>query len=150
MSGKSLRALALGLLARREHTRAQLASRLAPLAGEGEDLEALLDEFVASGFLSDERFAEQFVRRRRGRQGPLRIGQELRARGVDEAGVGAALRDARASEAREALALLRRKYPVPPASADERARQGRFLQNRGFSLAAIRRVLDLPADEDTG
>ena len=150
MSGKSLRAVALGLLARREHTRAQLAMRLAPLAGEGDDVGALLDDLERGGYLSDERFAEQFVRRRRGRQGPLKIERELRARGVGDADVGAALSGPRETEGREALHLLRRKYPAPPASADERARQGRFLQNRGFTLAVIRRVLDLPADEDTG
>ena len=38
-------------------------------------------------------------------------------------------------------AVWARKFAALPASAEERARQMRFLQYRGFSSAAIRSVL---------
>ena len=58
----ALRARALRLLARREHSRAELRRKLAPHVEEGVDLEALLDDFTQRGWLSEERFVEQTVR----------------------------------------------------------------------------------------
>ncbi len=37
--------------------------------------------------------------------------------------------------------ILRRKYPSPAATREERARRARFLQSRGFSHDVIRRLV---------
>ena len=55
---RSLRERALGFLARREHTRAELRRKLAPQAGSPGELDALLDDLVRRKLLSEERFAE--------------------------------------------------------------------------------------------
>ena len=64
---KTLKARAIGLLARREHSRAELRERLLATGADREATEALLDELAALGFLSDARFAHAVVRQKQGR-----------------------------------------------------------------------------------
>jgi regulatory protein len=144
--GSSLRARALALLARRDHARAELARKLAAHCTEADDLDALLDELERAGWLSDRRVAESTARRSAGRHGPLRIARALQQRGVDPDAVDAVVRAARDTEFEQARLALRRRFPDPPVDAADRARQGRFLQARGFGLGVIHRVLKAAAD----
>jgi regulatory protein len=145
-----LRARAVRMLARRDYARTELAGKLAPHVTEGEDLAALLDDLQARGFLSDARFAEQLANRHRGRHGPLTIERELRRRGVPDDIVSTTVTEARLKEYEEAQRVLRRKFAAGPASMQEWARQGRYLQARGFSLDVIRRLLRTPIDQELG
>ena len=141
MSGPDLRARALALLGRREHTRHELARKLAAHAETPEILDALLETLTEEGLLSDARAAEAVLRVRSGRHGLLRIRQELQQRGVPEDVAASALETARGEELASARQVWSRKFSRPPANAEERARQGRYLQNRGFSLSVIQQVL---------
>ncbi len=141
-----LRERALRLLARREHSRAELARKLAPHAGEGDALDTLLTELVGRKLLSDERYAEARSRQLARKFGAARIAHELRASGVDDATAGGALVAARESEAERAREVWRRKFRVPAATREERAKQMRFLQSRGFSFDAIRAALGAADD----
>ena len=137
----SLKARALRYLSAREHSRAELAKKLARHAAESDDIDALLDELQAAKFLSNERFSESLVNRRASRFGNARILRELQEHGVD----GDALTDAKSrlagDEAERAMDVWRRKFGNPPADAAARAKQMRFLQQRGFSHEAIRAVM---------
>lgn len=141
MADPSLKARALSLLSRREHTRHELGKKLASHAESPEVLDTLLDSLSEEGLLSDERAAEAVLRMRHGRHGLLRIRQELQQRGVPEAVAAKTLESAREAELVSARQVWAKKFSHPPGNADERARQGRYLQNRGFSLAVIRQVL---------
>ena len=147
-STDTLRQRALGLLARREHSRAELRRKLSgpdTLPGE---LEALLDGLVESGLLSDARYAEVFVRSRIERgHGPLRIHRDLRQRGVDDGLARDALAEADV-DWRERLAEVHRKRfgTAPPADRREQARRARFLAQRGFDGDAIRALLTDPGE----
>jgi regulatory protein len=44
-------------------------------------------------------------------------------------------------ELERARAVLERKYREPATSREERAKRGRFLQSRGFSMDVIARLL---------
>ena len=136
-----LRARALRLLARREHSRAELQRKLAPHAQEGSDLEALLDDFTRRGWLSEERFVEQTVRVKSRRFGPLKIAHHLREKGIGEAGIAEALVQSRSGQAEALEAVWRSRFGRAPADAAEKARQIRFLQGRGFALESIRKLL---------
>lgn len=136
-----LRARALRLLARREHSRAELRRKLAPHAGEGTDLESLLEDFTRRGWLSEERFVEQTVRAKSRKYGPLKIANHLRERGIDEAGIQAGLARAKEEESEALASAWRARFGRPPADESERAKQVRFLQQRGFSLDAVLRFL---------
>ena len=63
----SLKSRALRYLSAREHSRSELARKLARHAAESDNLDALLDELEAGKFLSEERFAESLVNRRSAR-----------------------------------------------------------------------------------
>jgi regulatory protein len=134
------------MLARRDHARAELARKLAPHAAPEDDLDGLLDELERTGALSDARLAEQLMRRYQARHGPLKLQATLRRRGVREATAEAAVDAARRGEFAAAADLLRRKFPQRPEDRDDWARRARYLQNRGFSIEVIRRVLDAPPD----
>ncbi len=136
-----LRARALRLLARREHSRAELRRKLGPHVEEGADLEALLDDFTKRGWLSDERFVEQTVRAKATRYGPLKIAHHLREKGIDEAGIESGLAQARAGQDEALASAWRSRFGRPPADEHDRARQVRFLQQRGFPLEAVLRFI---------
>ena len=72
-SGLSLRARAVGLLSRREHSRVELARKLSTHAQSPEELNALLDALAKEGWQSDERFVQGFVHRKAGKQGLVKI-----------------------------------------------------------------------------
>ena len=144
----SLRGRALGYLARREHSRAELLAKLRRHAGPDEDIDVLLDDFVARGWLSEKRLVEQVVNHSR-RFGAARVLNDLRRRGVDPTLVGEAVQPLRQGELAIAREVWRRKFGIVPVDANDRMRQIRFLRNRGFSGATIAQVLkDRSIDEE--
>jgi regulatory protein len=134
-----LRKRAVACLARREHSRAELARKLAAHGSE-EEIEPVLQDLERQGLLSDARFADAYLRSRAGQRGNARLRQDLRAKGlaadIIESQV-AGLTD----ELERARAVWTRKYGAAPADGKEWARQARFLQGRGFSADTIRRLL---------
>ncbi len=94
--------------------------------------------------LSDGRFAEDLLRVRRERgYGPLRIKKEMQDKGVD-AQLIARYVDAADPQWVEVLKRVRRKKfgDRRPKSYQERARQARFLQYRGFTFDQVQSVLN--------
>lgn len=133
-----LRARALRHLARREHSREELARKLAPHAESPEILEGLLGELEGRKLLSNHRFAEMRAHVLSRKYGAARIRQDLKAKGVPDDIVA---RVSEAGELERARAILRRKYREPAATREEHARRARFLQSRGFSYETIRSAL---------
>lgn len=143
MAGRepSLKARALRYLSQREHSRTELARKLSRHAGEGDDVDALLDFLQKNNWLSDERFSESLIHRRSARYGNSRILAELQQNGV----AGEALEQARGTLARDesarACEVWRRKFGEVATDPAGRARQARFLLQRGFSQRAVRDAL---------
>ena len=138
---RSLRERALGFLARREHSRAELRRKLLPHAESPEQLDALLDDLAQCKHLSESRFAEARAHVMSRKFGAARIERDLRAKGVSGAEAASAAREARATEFERALEIWRRKFGKPAADAKEYGRQARFLLARGFSIDVISRIL---------
>jgi len=137
----TLRERALQLLARREHSRAELGRKLAAHLTPEDDLESLLEDLLRRKLLSDERYAESRVYSLSRKFGAARIAHELRAKGLDKELAEQASGAARATEVERAREIWRKKFRVAPGTREERARQMRFLQSRGFSFDAIRAVV---------
>lgn len=133
-----LKARALRYLVRREHSRAELARKLAPHAESTGALERLLDELVARQQLSDERYANERARTLSRKYGPAKIRHDLKAKGIAGHLVAQVSSEGEIDRAR---AVLERKYRQPAATAEERARRARFLQGRGFSTDVITRLI---------
>lgn len=137
----SLRTRGMRYLARREHSRAELKAKLLPHVQEGEDLEAELDTLERRGWLSDERAADQLVNQRRARFGTQRIAHELRRKGIAEDLITQAMPHLKEGELEAAREVWRKKFGALPVSTQEKARQVRFLQSRGFALEVIFKVV---------
>jgi regulatory protein len=144
-----LKARALRLLARREHTRAELARKLAPAAESSAKLEILLDQLNARAQLSDERYAEARTHRLSRKFGAARVRRELVAKGVEREAAARFAADVEKTDLERARLILARKYRTPAIAPTERARRARFLQSRGFSADVIRRSLALGATEES-
>ena len=137
----SLKARALRYLSMREHSRLELARKLARYAEEGDDIEALLDTLEAANFQSQSRFSESLLHRRAHRFGNSRIAMELQSHGLDAATLAAAKTELARDEAGRAREVWRKKFSHPPQDAAERGKQMRFLQQRGFSHQAIQAAM---------
>lgn len=139
--GLSLRERALNLLARREHTRAELQRKLAPHTEDPDELATLLDELSRRGWLSDARFAEALVHDKQAKFGSARLAHELRERGVPDALIREQMADLKETELQRARQVWQAKFGALPEDAKARAKQMRFLQSRGFGLDVIGKVL---------
>ena len=144
----SLKGRALRYLSMREHSRLELGRKLARYAEEGDDVEALLDFLEKNNWLSQERFAESLINRRAARFGNSRVMAELKSHGVD----GEALSDIKAgladTETARATEVWQRKFGTIAADAAERAKQMRFLLQRGFSQRAARIAMQGGPEDD--
>jgi regulatory protein len=140
----SLKARAMRFLARREHSRLELARKLSPLAGTGDNVQSVLDELAQKGWLSDARYAEQSVRARARRFGPIKVAHELRCKGIGEETIEAAFRAAGVDGAADMQRVWSSRFARKPENNRERARQVRFLQGRGFPLDPVLRFLRTP------
>lgn len=134
-----LKVRALRYLARREHSRAELARKLSPHAESPAMLEGVLDELAAKRQLSDERYADARTHWLERKYGAAKIRQDLKAHGVAEAVVE---RVSAEGDYERAKAIVARKYRGPATTREEKAKRARFLQSRGFSYDVIRRLID--------
>lgn len=136
-----LRERALRYLARREHSRWELTRKLEQAGFVPEEIAPLLDEFEEKNWLSDRRFAESWVADHQAKAGSVKLGYELRQRGVSDAIVIAVLNSRRDDELARAREVWNKKFGSPPPDAAEAARQMRFLEGRGFPLDIVRQVV---------
>lgn len=153
-SGLSLKGRALRYLAQREHSRAELARKLARHAEDRPDVsaeaqvDAVLDALVAAGLLSDRRAADALVSAQSRRFGNLRLRHALRQRGVGADDAAAALAAVQGDELARAHEVWQRRFGAPAPDAAGRAKQARFLSGRGFGADVVRRVVRGLPDDD--
>ncbi len=148
-STPSLKGRALRLLSQREHSRAELARKLARYepASEPGSLALVLDDLCAKDFINETRVLQSVLHQRAPRMGAARIRQDLLNKGIAPDAIAQAVADLKGSELERAREVWRRRFGDLPADAKERARQGRFLLARGFSGAVVGRVLRSQSDD---
>ena len=106
------------------------------------ELESVLDDLQAKGFISQERVVASVLNQRAAHMGAARVRQELQAKGIDAELVRDAVAGLRDSELERARAVwLKRFGGGAPADARQWARQMRFLMARGFAGDVVRRVV---------
>jgi len=143
------RAAAVAMLARRDLPSGELRERLGERGFTSEATAAALAALAAEGALNDERYVTNYVAYHAGRgRGPVRIGADLRARGLSPETIEVALESGPDWRAAAVAARTRRFGKAAPVSWREKARQARFLQYRGFSADHIRAATGADADTD--
>lgn len=139
----SPRKKAMDLLARREHSVAELRAKLIARDFSPDAVDRAITLLTEEGLVSDERFAEAFVTSRvRKGQGPLRIRVELERRGVSSDFITTCLEQGDIDW--DGLVRSVRVKKFGPASIEnyrEWARQANFLHYRGFTGDQISHVL---------
>ena len=132
----------MDLLSRREHSRFELEQKLKSRGFESEEIDIALDMLQAENLLNDERYAESYLHQRMLKGfGPLKIRHEMLERGVASDIVELQL-EAMEDEWSELMQQQREKKfgSQLPEPYQERMKQARFLQNRGFSPEAVMRL----------
>ena len=137
----SLRGRALRLLARREHSRAELRRKLLVEDVTAQALDAVLDDLESRHLLSDSRYAEVVAHSKGARYGAAAVARTLSQQGISPELAAQALAPLLASERERALDIWQRRFGEPPADLKARARQHRFLLGRGFDPGTVSWVL---------
>lgn len=139
--------LAYRYLGHRDRTVLEVRRHLEHKRVEPVAIDAAVAELIDHGYLDDVRYARRFVEDRRTLDawGRDRIERKLLAAGIDGETVALALAAQDGEDELEAAcALLRRRFPVPPAGDRERDRALGMLVRKGYDLDlaydAIRRV----------
>lgn len=145
----AVRRVAMDLLARREHGRAELSRKLRQRGATQDLIDPALDRLAEEGLLNESRYLESYIASRaRAGYGPVRIREELSQRGLPHGEIDGALNESDVDWNENLREAWRRKFARLPQDARERAQQGRFLSYRGYSMEAISRLLSGRRSDD--
>jgi len=145
---RSINEVAVGLLARREHSVLEIRQKLKQRSFSDNEIEQSIERLLANNLLSEERFTETYINMRKHRGfGPLRIANELRERGVDTDLIDVFM-DKENNEWRSVMhQQYQKKYGDRPVDEyAEQVKRSRYLQGRGFPLDWVFKLNAL--DED--
>jgi len=134
---------ACDFLARREHSRKELANKLARRCADSNLIEDLLDKLSSEGLQSDQRFAENFVHHSLNKgHGPNKIKQELKQRGIESSLISQCMESESIDWISLAEEVRLKKYGENiPDDYQNKAKQSRFLYSRGFSSDVISTIM---------
>ena len=140
---KDVRRKAMDLLARREHSVAELRRKLLAKGYAQSMVDEQLRELAQENLLSDRRFTESYINFRSKKGfGPLRIAQELKEKGVASALVEEYL-DKKEDWQNIAKEVRKKRFGASmPKDFKDKAKQLRFMQYRGFSQEQLSLLFD--------
>lgn len=142
-SDASIKNAALALLARREHSKYELALKLARKFSDSDKVEEQITALAQDNLQSEERFVESFIRAKKSHgKGPKFIKQELRQRGISEYLIAAYVYEDDEDWRELAKQVYTKKFGLTPVSdAKDKGRRIRFMVSRGFSADDVMRLL---------
>ena len=139
--------VALRALMRRAHSVHEMKQKLARRTKNELLVRVVMARLKENGHLNDEKYAQQFARNRSQsrKQGKFRIARDLRARGVPDKDINAALEEASATADQAAMVRLRieRKMRSYRGEIDERKIASIYgsLLRAGFASDIVRKEL---------
>lgn len=141
--------IAIGLLARREHSTAELARKLRQKGCDSASTDEALDRLQTEGLLSDQRFVEAYVHMRKQRgYGPLRILAELKEKGVASDLAANQIYHPEHDWSRVLQQVYEQKFTgLPIEDYQDRAKRIAKLQARGFALETVFGMLKVHDDQ---
>jgi regulatory protein len=142
-SALSAKSVAVRLLSRREHSAFEIRDKLSKRDFDNGEIEQAIIELQQGGWLSDERYAEAYIRMRQQKGfGPIRISIELSERGVKDSIIDSYLHAQDDSWLLTLQQQYLKKYKNKAVvDYNDKAKRIRFLQYRGFVLDAIYQVV---------
>ena len=128
-----MRAFAYRLLGRREYSLQELSNRISRKWPQADDINEFVLQLEKENLVSDQRFAESFLRSRVQRhQGPQKIKAELRGKGVADSIIADAL-ETMSGEWTALAAQWLTKFHSGDFSFKDKQKYYRRLVNRGFT-----------------
>lgn len=129
-------ATAMRMLVRREHSVFELTQKLSAKEFEQDDIEASIETLIEQNYQSDDRFADAFIQMRFNQgKGPIKIGHELRQRGIDVFDL------TNFDWLLLAKEINQKKFgKTIPKDYKAKSKQKKFLQSRGFDIDQINHV----------
>lgn len=128
----------LRLLAMRDMSRVEFERKLAAKQFNADDIAAAVVWCEADGWLNEARYAEVTARRLGHKYGASRIAQTLKHKGVPAETIAEAVDSMQEGEVARAQAVLQRKFHAVPSTIEDRAKQVRYMQTRGFRYDVIK------------
>ena len=140
--------VAVGLLARREHSALELKRKLRQRSFDEVEVEQALEKLQAKKLQSDERFTEAYVNMRTNRgYGPLRISNELKERGIDAGLIDQYLSNSQSDWQAVMQHQYKKKYGSQSAgNYSEQVKRAKYLQGRGFYLDWVLKLVAVDTD----
>lgn len=139
---------AVSLLSRKDYSNNGMRRALHHLSDDGMTVEEVIVRLGDNNYLNDQRMAENMVSRLLRKQyGPLRIRLELRQKGIEQDVADKAISDSGVDWFQMASDSRRKKFgDERPADVNEKIRQMRYLQSRGFTMDMINEAMTSQAD----
>ena len=107
-----------------------------------EALDLFLLSLVSDGWLSNERYCEQFIHAKKNKFGRYKIIRKLEEKGIDSSLIEQCLGPLKNQELLYAKQVWGKKFKILPSSKEEWSKQARFLQSRGFDVSLIKKILN--------
>lgn len=129
-------------LARREYSVYELSQRLIAKHYSSTVIDSVVEKLSSQGLISDQRFVEAWVRSRIQRgYGPMKIRQELKAKGVSDTLINPAVDESNPAWLDRLKDLWQKKYGTMPKDYPSWSKQARGLQSKGFTSEQIHQIL---------
>ncbi|MDA9913297.1 recombination regulator RecX [Methylophilaceae bacterium] len=143
---KRLKNRALYYLAKREYGFVELINKIKSFATDELNLNLdscyqIVEELKTKGLQSDYRFCESFVNSKKRKFGLQKISYELKQKEIDDFLIEEFVDALRDEEYESARLVWMKKYTSVPSDLNEKNKQIKFMQNRGFSFDTIKKII---------
>lgn len=140
---RDARLAGMKLLSRREHTCQELRQKLQHKGFNAALAEQVTEDLRREGLVSDERFAESYLRSRIDKgYGPVRIRHELRQRGASDDIIAATVVEDDPDWLERARRVREKRFGKKlPVDIKDKMKQQRFLQYRGFTQQQLKHAV---------
>lgn len=133
-----VRRSALWHLSRRDHSEAELLTKLQRKTDNQEWIDAIIHECLDFNYLNDQRFCESFIRTAQNKgHGETRIKQDLKLKGINESLIKQAVENNEFNYVESACSLLTNKYSEAIATQHLKQKAMSFLQAKGHGFDII-------------
>ncbi|NLC33512.1 MAG: regulatory protein RecX [Clostridiales bacterium] len=136
---------AVWLLSRRDYSEQQIRQKLYDAAYREDTCQKVCDFLKEGHYLDDARYAENFIRRKKGKSGSRKLAMDLRYIGIEKETALTALEDFTQEEEIEAASKLAQKYlsgkSLEPQEAFRKC--AAYLARRGYSWDTVKAAYHL-------
>lgn len=135
---------AVHTLEKMDRTEAQLRRKLESSSYPGHLIDYAVDYVKRLHYLDDVRYASAYIDYRRDSRSRRQLANELRERGVSREDIEEAFAQSELPDEQEQILYWKEKKHYCPEEADKKTKERfyQFLLRRGFSISAIRSVLE--------